>query len=496
MQITPNKAAVGQGAPTSEDIARFAGGWSLWLDSVEYTKKGLVCAFYVLNGTDEKCSQITNLGLTLCVGAIDNEIASRQFSKVSASVPAKSCKLVKITLPVHSGVSVPDLSQEDFIYFEAGAEAKLKGKKTLYPYKPQTLPDFPVDEEALRTSITVDGECWIEGLDDDSVEVLVIPAEIDGYPVVRVNVQAFYKNTSLRRVVLPEGLQSIADSAFEGCENLEEVVIPSTVTEIGGLAFNDCGHLKNVTLPEGLQTIEKLTFQNCAALKRANIPSTVTAIEANAFYGCKSLESLSLPEGLERVERGAFAECDSIKSVHIPASLKSIGLTAFGYCDSLTEITVDAANPNYVSLDGALYTGRVGNLYQLIACPAGKTGGFLVQEGATWIYEEAFGGCAKLTSIDLAETVAKIDPRAFVQCHGLTSMDIPSQVGTVYGKTFCDCQELQSITVRSAATHLDPNFVEDCPKFHRISGSAGSGAEDWFKRYGETQGVSFDYIGE
>jgi hypothetical protein len=310
---------VGQGAPGPEDIARFAGGWSLWLQSVEYTKKGLVCEFYVLNGSDEKCSQITKLGLRLCVGEIDNVVASKQFTKVSASVPARGSKLVKITLPVYPGVSIPDLSRQALIYFDVENGATLKGKKASYPYQPQQLPDVPVGDEVLDTSEVV-GEIWVEGLLDEDVEDLVIPAEINGMPVVKVNVEAFRNNTSLRRVVMPEGLRTIGRGAFDGCANLEEVVIPSTVTEIGGAAFRDCARLEGVTLPVGIQYIPGMTFQGCAALQRANIPATVTEIEDNAFYGCESLGSLVLPEGLENIGDNPFALCDNLTDVTFSTS--------------------------------------------------------------------------------------------------------------------------------------------------------------------------------
>ena len=49
---------------------------------------------------------------------------------------------------------------------------------------------------------------------------------------------AFSKNMSLRRAVLPEGLTTIGFGAFDGCDNLTDIVIPDSVTVARGLVNN------------------------------------------------------------------------------------------------------------------------------------------------------------------------------------------------------------------------------------------------------------------
>ena len=48
----------------------------------------------------------------------------------------------------------------------------------------------------------------------------------------------------LKEVVLSEGIDTISIRAFWSCVDLENVVIPSTVKKIEGLAFNNCPKLK------------------------------------------------------------------------------------------------------------------------------------------------------------------------------------------------------------------------------------------------------------
>lgn len=72
------------------------------------------------------------------------------------------------------------------------------------------------------------------------------------------------------------------------------VVIPSVignnfVTRIGAGAFKE-SNVKNVCIPEGVDTIDNEAFYNCASLERISIPSTVLLIEGSAFWNCDGIE--------------------------------------------------------------------------------------------------------------------------------------------------------------------------------------------------------------
>lgn len=67
--------------------------------------------------------------------------------------------------------------------------------------------------------------------------------------------------------MLNEGIQKIEKSAFYGCESLERITLPSTVTEIGERAFRDCKWLREVFLNEGLVKIGNTAFYGCSSLQ-------------------------------------------------------------------------------------------------------------------------------------------------------------------------------------------------------------------------------------
>ena len=188
------------------------------------------------------------------------------------------------------------------------------------------------------------------------------------------------KNTNI-----PNGVTSIGDIAFSGCEGLTAVTIPSSVTSIGYLVFSGCPHLEsivvadgntvydsregcnaiiktsdkllvvgctNTTIPDGVKTIGQGAFRG-SGIQTLIIPNSVKVIIKDAFFGCNNLKSVSLPEGLETIEEAAFDDCFSLTSINIPSSVKAITYACFAHCNSLTSIII----PNSISsIDSYAFT--------------------------------------------------------------------------------------------------------------------------------------------
>ena len=88
-----------------------------------------------------------------------------------------------------------------------------------------------------------------------------------------------------------QGVESIGDYAFEGCENLINITIPDSVTSIMG-AFKGCSSLINITIPNSVTSIGGSAFECCSSLTSITIPDSVTSIGDYTFYKCDSLSVL------------------------------------------------------------------------------------------------------------------------------------------------------------------------------------------------------------
>jgi hypothetical protein len=190
--------------------------------------------------------------------------------------------------------------------------------------------------------------------------------------VTSIGEEAF-KYCALTSIVIPDGVTTIGNGAFEGCESLTSVTIPDSVTSIEAGALSDCQSLTSINvdtnnpiyssidgvlfnkeqttliaypskksdtyaIPNGVTSIENKAFSDCASLISVTIPNSVTSIGEEAFYGCESLTSITIPNGVTNIGDYAFQFCESLSSVNIPDSVTSIGDCAFSRCKSLVDI--------------------------------------------------------------------------------------------------------------------------------------------------------------
>lgn len=135
------------------------------------------------------------------------------------------------------------------------------------------------------TLVELDGGCYKLVSYTGFGENIVIPSEYNGLPVSIIDVNCFKGNTTIKSVVISDGVVTMGNAVFYGCTSLERVVLPSTLTSIGNAAFYNCTNLKYVNIAEGVTTVGNSAFRGCTALETVIIPESVTNIGKQAFYG-------------------------------------------------------------------------------------------------------------------------------------------------------------------------------------------------------------------
>lgn len=123
---------------------------------------------------------------------------------------------------------------------------------------------------------------------------------------------------SIESITIPDSVKCIYPKAFSYCSKLRNVTIPDSVTDISA-CFDHCSSLEKIHLPVGLDSIDKGMFEGCTSLKEIVIPDKVTWIGKRAFKGCINLSSVKMPAIIEDIGKEAFANCPKLSSDIAPA---------------------------------------------------------------------------------------------------------------------------------------------------------------------------------
>ncbi len=179
-------------------------------------------------------------------------------------------------------------------------------------------------------------------------------------------------DNTIKKVVIPEGVEKIGPYAFAGLTALEEVVLPSTIVSIEYGAFMNCTALTKITGIENVKLINKWAFQNCNLAGQISLDSAC-AISDYAFANNRYLTEIILPETLQSIGAYAFSGDQRLESVIVKADTVKYGAYVFNGCKSLTEMTINTA---------------------------------VIPEGA-------FNGCTALSSLTIGKEVLSIGELAF-----------------------------------------------------------------------------------
>ena len=238
---------------------------------------------------------------------------------------------------------------------------------------------------------------------------------------------------------IPEGVTEISSNAFTNAQ-LTSVWIPASVRAIDDSAFAG-------------QPLTQVTFQDDDAH-----PSQLETIGERAF-SYTPLESVSLPRSLKTAGLETFSDMAKLRSVNVGPNVQADGLfAAFARTPLLESIEVDAANQNYQSLDGVLYTK---DLTHLATYPQAKNSGgsYTVAEETAFIDEGAFAS-AQITSVTLPSHLRNVGKGAFVGAR-ITSLTLPDAFESMDDTAFWYMPKLERVDLGGATMLPDSAFRYD-----------------------------------
>ena len=338
---------------------------------------------------------------------------------------------------------------------------------------------------------------------------------------------------NLRRIKAPEGAEIRLESDAAGLSETpwyqeeEYVLLGSALVK-----YNGTGETAD-QIPDFVRLIGPMAFQGNETLKHVLLPEGLLEIDVQAFQDCTGLSEIQLPKGLTRIGSYAFRNCTSLTALTIPEKVSVIENSFLG-CSSLSELQVDAANPNFVMKDGALFSG---DGTRLLWGSPGIRGSFRIPEQvqsfdplpfadaenmsellfpedlSAAVPQDLFGFCPSLTRIELPEGIAVsfvledsllftkdqvqllfclrnaagkvtvpegvrvISDYAFAFCREMESVSLPESLGYVMSYAFSECTGLTEIRLPASVSLIATHAFSGCSGLKDLY--YGGSREEW-----------------
>ncbi len=307
----------------------------------------------------------------------------------------------------------------------------------------------------IPSSVTEIGECAFL---NSGLVTVTIPDT-----VTKIENGAFSGCIGLTDVKLPKNLKTLGKDAFNGCTGLTSVLIPKTVKNTHSYydgiysPFRGCNNLQEIKFEDGMTRIPNSILCFCAAKLDIVIPSSVTEIGECAFLN-SGLVTVTIPDTVTKIENGAFSGCIGLTDIKLPESVVNIGTKIFANCTSLTDVTLPST---WESIPASTFAG----------CTALEK--LVLPESVKNIRDGAFKNCTALKEIVWSKAPELIDSNAFYNCDAITEMDIPATVTSVGYQAFYDCDGLTKITIPDSVTSLGDSVFYDCDALTDVKLGAG-----------------------
>ncbi len=270
-------------------------------------------------------------------------------------------------------------------------------------------------------------------------------------------------------VIVPDGVTSIDDSAFRGCDSIKTVTIPASVVTIGDYALKNIFTLTSINVAENnasYLSIDGVLFdKNGTTLivyprgkteAKYIIPDGVEEIAISSFSDCNNLVSIIMPNSVKSIDVYAFWRCKNIVSIDIPESVTSICRSAFDGCESLSSINVDENNLNYKTIDGVLFNKKS---TELLCFPYAKNSKEypLPNSITKFTIKNKF-----IEKVIVPGSVIEIGSHTFYECDNLKKVILENGVKYIYKEAFDSCTSLEELYIPMSVEKILVTSIVRC----------------------------------
>ena len=362
-------------------------------------------------------------------------------------------------------------------------------------------PSIVVNDGDYSFAYMSDDEIYLISYNGEATEI-ILPSSYNG-KAYKIGDYAFYKNTSITKVTVPNGVTAIGENAFADCTSLAEIVLSNGLVSIDRSAFAYCSSIECIELPDSVVSIGEEAFSGCSRLIEVKISpnSKLESIGDSAFsifiqsdmnsrYQGAPLQSIVIPAGLKTIGYNAFASCEFLYEIYNLSSLNlTIGSSDYGYIAQNAKVIHTSMDEEsiYDEIDGYVFVSYDGESYlimyngentELILPENYKGAGYIISDSAfknnvsiisvvipdsiKSIDRYAFYGCSSLKTVSIGDGVESIGDSAFGYCTSLESSIGGNGIVSIGRYAFYGCSSLKTLSVGNRITNIGDYAFYNC----------------------------------
>jgi|LSQX01.2.fsa_nt_gb hypothetical protein len=281
-----------------------------------------------------------------------------------------------------------------------------------------------------------------------------ITSSYEGYFLGNENTLLF----GCKNSVIPDdgSITRIGQEAFNHCSDLENLIIPNTITSIGGYAFRNAG-LKTLHLPASVVEADVYSFSSMPYLENISVDKNnpkftalsnclINKTKKEIVLGFSNSTIPTDPDIVTSIGEYSFSNISGLKEMDIPENINRIGFCAFYFCgdletikfhDGLIEIGANAfyGTKWYDNQSGDyIYAGKnllMFNNYESKTVDK-------IKKGTLSIASCCFDGKNLLESVTIPDSVQSIGGYAFAGCTSLSTVKLGTGLKRAGSKVFTD----------------------------------------------------------
>ncbi len=296
-------------------------------------------------------------------------------------------------------------------------------------------------------------------------DIFVIKKERDDYVIKE------YIGNVEGTLNIPEGITKISQFAFsyhnQNINKIKKIIFPKTLKRIPEYNFEYLEQLEEVIIPEGVNSIANSAFF-ASGLREVFLPSTIDKVGKSAFCCCDNLRKITVLHITSNLLNSLLSKDYSLyfgysEDIEFSQYFKK-------YHDIRDEKTKFSLNGSFV-MYGDYVIGYIGKEKDIVIPDTAK--------GIAWeafifnkniqsvkmgkkvktIGRSAFKGCVSLRTVSLNESLEKMGNYVFADT-GLIDITIPMKVDYVGEGAFDGCKKLIRITTVKKLFGDDYRFAQ------------------------------------